>query len=306
MKGRIPLNALRAFDTVARLNSLTAAAEELSVTPSAISRQLSNLEEEIGTVLLKREGRRLQLTAAGRRLQSGLLDAFIQIANAVDRLRQTSNGNTLRLSVAPIFASTWLVPRLERFSSLSPDVEVAVVDQSEQTGGPDQAKGSPHYDIVIGWGRYEDDATVVAEKLTGGEEVFPVCHPNLCRSGSLAGATFLHLEHVGNPWSWPSWPTFLEAVGLDSTGASEGLHLTVGLVLDAARKSKGVILLCTTLAHDDIEAELLVRPIAESMPVEDAYWLLTARTERHRPEVVAFRNWLVEELAACFGPLRDR
>ena len=293
---RLPsLNALRAFDAVARLRSVSAAAAELSVTPSAVSRQISNLEEDIGIALLKRDGRRVNLTADGRRLESGLTDAFSQIVNAVDRLSQTSPANRLRIGVASIVASAWLVSRLDRFSSLTPDIDVIIIDQAEKTGTSALA------DMVIDWGQFEDDAAMVVEKLTDGEEVFPVCHRDLCRNDSLAGAPLLHLEAIGNAWSWPDWPGFLEAVGLDSTDAAEGTHLAAGLVLDAARQGKGVMLSNTTIAHDDLAAGRLVRPIEESMATADAYWLLIARTERHRPEVVSFRNWLVEELAACFG-----
>ena len=294
------LNALRAFDAVARLRSVSAAAAELSVTPSAVSRQVSNLEEDIGIALLRRDGRRVRLTEDGRRLESGLADAFSQIAGAVERLRQTSPGNRLRIRVPAMFASAWLVPRLDRFGSLTPDVDVIVIDQAERIGASAQA------DMVIDWGRFENDATMAVEKLTEAEEVFPVCHRDLGRNGSLAGVPLLHMEAIGNAWNWPDWSGFLAAVGLDVGDADEGPHLAAGLVLDAARQGKGVTLVNTTIAHDDLTAGRLVRPIAESMAMEDAYWLLIARTESHRPEVAAFRNWLVDELAACFGRSRGR
>ena len=298
---RLPsLKALRAFEAVARLRSVSAAAAELSVTPSAVSRQISNLEEDIGVALMKRDGRRMLPTEDGRRLESGLTDAFSQISNAVERLRQTSPGNRLRLRVPAMFASAWLISRLDRFDSLTPEVDLIIIDQAEQVGA------SVHADMVIDWGRFEDDATTIVERLTEAEEVFPICHRDLCRNGSLAGAPLLHLETIGNPWSWPDWPDFLEAVGLDGTGADEGPHLAAGLVLNAAIQGKGVMLTSTTLAHDHLAAGSLVRPIHESMATDDSYWLLTARTERHRPEVAAFRNWLVDELAACFGRRRGR
>ena len=292
------LKALRAFDAVARLRSVSAAAAELAVTPSAVSRQISNLEEDIGIALVKRDGRRMLLTEDGRRLESGLAEAFTQIVGAVDRLRQSSPANRLRIRVPSMLASAWLVSRLDRFDSLTPDVDVIIIDQAEQIGA------SVHADMVIDWGRFEDDAGTVVERLTESEEVFPMCSPDLCPDGSLAGAPLLHLETVGNPWSWPDWPEFLEAVGLDSSGADEGPHLAAGLVIDAAIQGKGVMLTNNTMAHDHLAAGRLVRPIGESMATDDSYWLLTARTERHRPEVVAFRNWLVDELAACFGRRR--
>ena len=289
------LNALRAFDAVARLQSVSAAAAELSVTPSAISRQISNLEEDIGIALLTREGRGLRLTADGRRLESGLADAFAQIASAVERLRQPSRGDRLRMLVPPMFASAWLLPRLDRFRALRPGTDVILIDKEEQSEIASAA------DLVIAWGRFEDDATRIAERLTKQEELFPVCRQHICPGGSLTGATLLHREAVGNAWRWMEWTTFLEAVGLNGAGVVEGPRLAAGLLLDVTRRGKGVMLANTTVAHDDLAAGRLVRPIAESMATEDSYWLLVSRTERNRPEVVAFRRWLVDELAACFS-----
>ena len=289
------LNALRAFDAVARLQSVSAAAAELSVTPSAVSRQLSNLEEDIGIALLAREGRGLRLTADGRRLESGLVDAFAQIVSAVERLRQPSHGERLRMLVPPMFASAWLLPRLDRFSALWPGTDVILIDKDEQTEMVSAA------DLVIAWGRFEDDATRIAEKLTDQEEMFPVCRQHVCPGGSLAGATLLHREAVGRAWRWTEWTTFLAAAGLDGFGIVEGPRLAAGLLLDATRQGKGVMLANTTVAHEDIAAGRLVRPIAESMATDDSYWLLASRTEHNRPEIAAFRRWLTEEIAACFG-----
>ena len=289
------LNALRAFDAVARLRSVSAAAAELSVTPSAVSRQISNLEEDIGVALLTREGRGLCLTADGRRLQSGLADAFAQIASAVARLRQPPRGDRLRILVPPMFASAWLIPRLDRFRVVRPGTDVILIDKDEQSEIASVA------DLVIAWGQFEDDATRVAERLTEGEEMFPICRQHLCTSGSLAGATLLNREAVGKAWNWPEWSTFLAAVGRDGNGIVEGPRLGAGLLLDATRQGKGVMLANTTVAHDDIATGRLIRPIAESMATDDSYWLLTSRTERNRPEVVALRSWLAEELAACFA-----
>ena len=289
------LNALRAFDSVARLRSVTAAAAELSVTPSAVSRQISNLEEEIGIALLKREGRGVCLTADGRRLESGLADAFTQITSAVERLRQPSRGDRLRIIIPPMFASAWLLPRLDRFRASKPETDVILIDKDEQTEVASAA------DLVIAWGRFEDNAETIAEQLTKQEEMFPICRQHVCPGGSLTGATLLDREAVGNAWSWTEWTAFLAAVGRDDSGVVEGPRLAAGLLLDVTRQGKGVRLANTTVAHDDIAAGRLVRPIVESMATDDSYWLLTSRTKRNRPEIAAFRGWLLDELAACFG-----
>ena len=127
--GRLPsLKALRAFDAVARLSSVTAAADELCVTPSAVSRQISSLEDDIGAALLRPDGRGCCLTTDGRLLERGLEGVFTRIAEAVDRIRRPACGTKLRVSAGAMFATTWLIPRLDRFNRVAPDTEIILID----------------------------------------------------------------------------------------------------------------------------------------------------------------------------------
>ncbi len=293
------LNALRAFDAVARLSSVAAAATELVVTPSAVSRQISNLEEALGVPLLTRSGRHVRLTVDGHRLANGLEDAFAQIASAVDRLRQTSHYDKLRILVPPMFASSWLIPRLDNFSAGHPGIDVILIDKAERV------RVAKNADMVIGWGRYEDDAMTVAERLTDSEKIFPVCRREVCQDDNLAGATLLHRENIENAWKWPDWSTFLKVIGLDAADTVDGPHLAAGLLLDAVRQGKGVLLISTTVAHDELASGRLVRPIVQSMSVDDSFWLLIPRTELNRPEVVAFRIWIKGEIASKRGKSWD-
>ena len=295
MKHLPSLNALRAFDAVARLQSVADAAAELAVTPSAVSRQIGNLEDDIGVALLTREGRGIRLTGDGRRLESGLAHAFEQIANAVESVRTPARGNRLRILVPPLFASAWLIPRLDRFNARYPETDVILISRDEELRDPSEA------DFLIAWGRFEDSATIVAEKLTGPEEVFPVCRKGVCERGDLEGIPLIDREAAsGRGWTWPDWSAFLEAVGVTYRSAVPRSRVSPSLLLDTVREGQGVMLANTTIAHDDIAAGRLVRPIAESMAIEESYWLLTSRPDRERPEFKAFRDWLVEEAAACF------
>ena len=287
------LNALRAFHAVARLQSVSEAARELAVTPGAVSRQIKNLEEDVGVHLFTRKGSGMHLTEDGRALENGLSDAFMQIAEAVERLRQPVRGERLRVAVPPVFASAWLIPRLVRFNALRPGTEIIIIDRIETT------VVSSGCELVIGWGFFEDDATATAERLTGSEEVFPVCAPQACTGDGLAGATLLHYEPVATGLNWPDWSTYLQAVGLDETGTRDGPRFTPGLLIDAVRRGKGVMLTNTTVSHDDLASGRLIRPVAESIPIDASYWLLTAVHSRNRPEVLAFRGWLKEELDVC-------
>ena len=292
------LNALRAFHAVARLGSVSDAARELAVTPSAVSRQLKNLEEDVGVTLFTRNGSGTQLTEDGSALESGLSDAFMQIAEAVEQLRRPVRGARLRVAVPPVFASAWLIPRLMRFYTLRPDTEVILTD------GFDTTVLSSGSELVIGWGSFKDDATATAERLTEYEEVFPVCAPQTCVGDGLAGATLLHYESVASGLNWPDWSTYLQAVGLDDTDTRDGPRFTPGLLIDAARRGKGVMLSNTSASHDDLANGRLMRPVAESMPIDASYWLLTAAHARNRPEVLAFRGWLIKELDICFAGRR--
>ena len=289
------LNALRAFDAVARLNSVSAAAAELSVTPSAVSRQISNLEEDIGIALVTRDGRGVRLTDDGRRLEGGLGDVFAQIAAAVDRLRQPTNVHSLRIVVPPMLASRWLIPRLDRFVQQYPEANVILIDSEEEREITTRA------DCAIAWGRFEDSATMVAEQLSHSERLFPVCRPSASRTLDLKGMTLLELETTSYAANWLDWHAFTTAIGLDLSDCVIGPRLTAAPLLDAVQRGKGAMLICTSLAHDDIAEGRLVRPIDEAVPIDDTFWLLIPRNERHRPEVAAFRSWLLKEIAASFG-----
>ena len=288
------LTAMLAFVTVARAGSVAAAAAALYVTPSAVSRQTRLLEQDLGVTLLERDGRGVRLTVAGERLRQGLDPAFAQIAETVNRVRRTSDRGTVVIRVPPIFAVSWLVPRLERFNGRAPGANVVVHDIVTEQTPPDSA-------LSIEWGRL--DGAPDAEKL-GAVEFFPVCSPQLAGNGSLAGVTLLHHERLPKDWGYADWPTFLEAAGIGGIDAAAGPRFSQTLIFEAARDGLGAAISDTTLAHDDLAAGRLVRPIAASLPSDDAYWLLTPAALRDRPDVMAFRAWLLDECAACFGGRR--
>lgn len=289
------LNALRAFDAVARLNSVSAAAAELSVTPSAVSRQISNLEEDIGIALVTRDGRGVRLTDDGRRLEGGLGDVFAQIAAAVDRLRQPASVHSLRIVVPPMLASLWLIPRLDRFVQRYPEANVILIDSEEEREIATRA------DCAIAWGRFEDNATMVAERLSHSEQVVAVCRPSASCAHGLTGMTLLELETRAYAGNWLDWPAFATAAGLDLSDTVTGPRLTAAPLVDAVQRGNGVMLICNSLACDGIAEGRLVRPIDETVPIDETYWLLIPRSERHRPEVAGFRSWLLQEIAASFG-----
>ena len=294
---RLPsLNALRAFEAVARLGSISLAGSELSVTPGAISRHIKELESDLGVSMLERDGRGVRLTGDGSHLKNGLYPAFDMINRAILRMRRDPRRKRLLVMAVPLFAESWLMPRLSRFNRLAPKIDIVVADRFCEATAAD-------VDIVIEWGAFESVADVEAERLTH-EHVFPVCSPKICPNRTLAGATLVHRHSFPNRYDFPDWPAFLDAVGLESAEGlypHAGISVSGGLVMGAARCGMGVALANTTIAHDDLVAGRLVRPVPHSMETEIGYWLLIPKAVKERSEVKAFRAWLLDELAGSFG-----
>jgi len=302
MASHLPsLNALRAFEAVARLGSVGAAARELFVTPGAVSRQIRALEDDLGTPLLERDGRGVRLTAAGKRCWIGLQPAFAQIAATIEGMRLKPRGGDLVIAVEPIFAMTWLVHRLDRFRAISPEIEITL-DASAQRSDTLH----PTADVMIDYGRLGGLEGVATHKLLD-EEIFPVCSRGLAarlrRPGGFEAATLLHYDAAPRSWDWPDWQGFLAAVGRERAEPERGPRFVAGtLVMDAAREGQGLALATTSIAHDDLASGRLVRPMAESLATDCGYWLLTPATRRDRPDIAAFHTWILAEVAACFAP----
>ena len=294
----ISLNALRALDSLYRTGSVTDAADELSVTPGAVRRHLSALNEDLGVAVVERDGRSTRLTAAGDRLALRLRSAFAEIDKALALTRAPAAvRGTVRLSAAMIFAKAWLVPRIGGFGD--GEVDIVFHDDPGLTGRPGAGA-----DLAVTWGRRPGGAEYAAEKL-GEEAAFPVCAPEVGRligeSGGLAGVPLLHYADIPSNWEWPTWPVFLQRTGIDGEGAGRDIRMGRGLIMEAARAGQGLALANTTLAHDDLAAGRLVRPFSASMAIDAGYWLLTPLDRPVRPEVAAFRDWLRNEYSACFG-----
>lgn len=294
---RLPsLNALRAFEAVSRLGSVSLAGGELSVTPGAVSRHIKELENDLGVSVLERDGRGVRLTSDGKRLKNGLFPAFEMINRAVLSTRRDPRRKRLLVTVVPLFATSWLIPRLHHFGRQSPQVEIIVTDRFNEASLSET-------DVAIEWGAFDSQTGFVAERLTH-ERIFPVCVPSLCPNRTLAGATLLHRHSFPTHYDFPDWTTFLAAVGLEGRegiNSTLGISVSGGLIMDAVREGMGVALANTTIAQDDLEAGRLVRPIQESMETGLGYWLLTPKSVVDRPEVRAFRDWLLTELAGSLG-----
>jgi LysR family glycine cleavage system transcriptional activator len=293
-----PLNALRAFEAAARHLSLSRAADELSVTPAAVSHQIRTLEDHLGVALFRRDGRSLLLTDAGQACLPGIREGFERLSSAIDEIDSLGMAGVLTVSVAPSFAAKWLVPRLDRFQAKHPEIDVRVSASMQVT---DFSRDDVDLAIRYGAGRYPD---LVVEKLLE-ESVFPVCSPGLLKEKGLIDTpealrnhTLLHDDSPDNDESCPTWAMWLKAAGVE-VDASRGPRFNQSsLVIEAAVLGKGVALAKATLAAADLAEGKLVKPFPVNAPVGFAYYVVCPKAKLNLPKVALFRDWVRAEAAA--------
>jgi LysR family glycine cleavage system transcriptional activator len=299
-----PLNALRAFEAAARHLNFSRAADELSVTPGAVSQQIQNLEDYVGAPLFRRTPKGLLLTDAAQTALPALREAFDGLAEAASLLTAAVDGRRLTLTAAPSFAAKWLVPRLGRFEAAYPQVDVwlsAGLDLVDLTAG--------EVDIALryGAGRYPG---MEVRRLIG-ETVIPVLSPELHAANPLDGPEDLArhlLLHDGSPDpddSCPDWTMWLAARGVRDVDGARGPRFNQSsLVIEAAVNGRGVALAKRTLAQDDLDAGRLVAPLQIATAVDFAYYLVHPKAKGRLPQVKAFINWITAEAEAHEAALR--
>lgn len=295
-----PLNALRTFEAAARHLNFSRAAEELHVTPSAVSHQVKDLEARIGSPLFIRSNRTLALTEAGDVLLSGTHAAFGALSRAMDDVRALAHAPLLTVSVPPSVAMKWLVPRLDTFRSEHPEIDVRI---STDTELPDMVSGDVDIAVHYGEGSYPG---LVAELLAP-NSVAPMCSPKLLSGDNplrsphdLNRFTLLHDnggDEFGNPaYDWGAW---LDAHGVEEVDATLGLQFNTSAdVLNAAVAGAGVAIGKTALAIDDLKSGRLICLFDSVAPEKAAYYVVYAEQAAKRPKIVAFRDWLFREFAA--------
>ncbi|MCG6114544.1 MAG: LysR substrate-binding domain-containing protein [Mesorhizobium sp.] len=286
---RIHLNGLRAVEAVGRLGSLQKAADELGVSVGAVSQQIIKAERQLGRALFDRAPRGLVPTAAGRAILPRLHAGFGELDAALALLRG-GDQSVLVISVAPVFASKWLVPRLARFSRLHPEIRVRL-DASIKLVSPDASD----IDIAVrvGAGNWPG----VAASFLMPQEVFPVCTPEL--AARLAEPRdLLSLPILRDVNSTLGWNIWLDQFGISEAELPEGHGFTdASLCLEAAMTGQGVMLAWQTLAHDALVSGRLVAPFPERAATGLGYWLVTSATRPKPRKVRAFERWIAEEVA---------
>lgn len=297
-----PLNALRAFEAAARHLSFTKAAEELHVTPAAISHQIKALEDYCGAPLFRRLTRALLLTDQGQAALPVLREGFDMLAAASQQMARPINDHVLTVSAAPSIAAKWLVTRLERFRLKQPDIDVRL-DTTDRLTDFDR----DGVDLVIRYGGGIYPGLHVEPLFR--TAVFPVCSPELLKGSpplkepsDLARHTLLHVDWTSQDVTWPVWRMWLLAAGVEGVNAERGPRFNdAGLILQTAIAGQGVALAADVLAADDLAAGRLVRPFELSVPVDFGYHIVFPEEKAEIPKIAAFAAWLHEEAALMGG-----
>jgi LysR family glycine cleavage system transcriptional activator len=291
------LNALKVFWAAARHGSFVKAANELHVTASAVSLQIRQLEDELGLKLFERTPKGLALTAAGSRVLPDVNAAFEKLRATFSTLNDAEEGAVLTVSAAPSFAAKWLLPRLNRFLSANPDIEVSIKATVELA---DFERGEADLGIRYGRGGYPDLET----ELLMREMVFPVCSPELLNGQKkkataefLNTVTLLHDDSADQNEALPGWKMWLRAASVDDVDWRKGprFNQTV-LAIEAAAAGLGVALAPAALVDGDLANGRLVRLASAELSEPFAYYLVYPATKADRASVKAFRAWLKDEL----------
>jgi LysR family glycine cleavage system transcriptional activator/LysR family transcriptional regulator of beta-lactamase len=278
------LTGLRAFEAAARHASFTAAAAELHVTQTAVSRSVKTLESQLNCRLFERHANSLALTDAGRILLPDLTAAFDLLASAAERAAAARTRPVLTVGVGPTFAMRWLIPRLARFQKQHPGIEVHTT-----TGGV-RASLRREWTCSMSLGR--DEAPGVASVPLFSPDIFPVCSPRLARRlrspADLYKATLLDVVH--SPEDWVSW---LARAKLD--GARIGRRLVFdyyAFALQAALDGAGVAIGLNPYVVDDLAAGRLVAPFRLRVAKAQGWHLAYREEARDDPALAAFVAWV--------------
>ena len=283
-----PLSALRAFEAAARHESAKRAAEELSVTATAISHQIRSLEESLGVALFVRKPRKLELTASGRELKEVLEGAFDSISAAVERLRSAPQRHAVTLTTTPVIASRWLLSWVCMLRETHPTIDLRI-HASHDTVALDGVTA----DIAI---RYGDGRWpgMVAEKLLDNTFI-PACSPLLGLSdvNDLPNHPLIHFHSPSagtGPVDWAGWQKLAKVPGLDVSAGlvfSDETH-----AVSAAVGAQGVALMSRELIEDELAAGRLVQPFGPEIKVK-AFYLVYPESRKSEPVIQAVRDWVM-------------
>lgn len=294
-----PISAghLRAFEAVARHLNFRAAAEEMALTQSAVSRQIQSLEEEVGVSLFLRHTRAVELTSAGAQLLMAVSQSLPRIDNAVRTIRQSAGRRSVAITTFASFASMWLIPRLEQFQREHPDIDIRI-DASDASVDLEIAD----VDLAL---RYGPMASMPPQAIRlFGEQLTPVASGWLLKERPLAKPTDLaqfalieagdaHQTHL----EWLTWRRWFDEHGLSKLQPKRWLYFNYAYqMVQAALTGQGVVLARLPLVAESLANGDLIEPLTKMrMDSPMAYWLIIGPRSAQRPEIRAFCDWLMTQ-----------
>jgi LysR family transcriptional regulator, glycine cleavage system transcriptional activator len=293
------LKAIHAFEAVARHASYVAAAKELHVTPAAVGQQIRALESWLGIPLFRRLDSgtsRLVLTEEARAAAEDFREGFDRLDAGLRRLRERRTRAVINVTASQAFVAKWLLPRLDRFTTVHPDCDVRL-DVTDRL--VDVAHGDADIALRCGLGNWPG---VVSTQLMG-EEIFPVASPTLVgarrrlvtRPQDFAKHTLIHDATVPNDKAFPGWRAWLKWAGVSHRDIDGGLRINASAaVIQAAINGQGIALARAALVKDDLAAKRLVRLCPTlRWPIPWAYFVVHRKGALERPQVRAFFDWLI-------------
>jgi len=307
--GPLPFNALHVFVVAARVGSFSKAAEELHVTPAAVSQQIRQLEDLLGVQLFHRLHRGLTLTDAGRSGLEKMQQGFQSVNDAVQQIKGGGEQLALNIWTSPSFASKWLMPRMHKFREKHPDIDLRISGSASLI---DSDKTSPslsaetlkanNIDVAIrfGAGNYPgcvverfmevDAITLCSPKLLESKDI-----PRLKEPKDIINHTLLHDD---SPYEGrPKWSSWFESAGLGEVKCKHNLYFnSVQLALTAAIEGQGVVLTLEQLAQSDVDKGNLVRLFDLEMEVEQGYHFVSLDMAQNDQRVAVFKDWLFQEV----------
>lgn len=298
------LSAMKVFEVVGQTRSFTRAAQMLNLTQSAVSRQVRNLEKQLGENLLIRHHHDLELTPAGTELLATLQLAFHNVELTVRSIMEKNNRNRLRINAPPTFAKRWLMPRLSRLREALPEIEISI-----STDLRDTLAERSLLDCAIRFG--DGEWPMLQSRILMTERHIAVCAPALLdkvkQNGhvDLSSFTFLHVLAAADQ-RYLTWQHWLDAAGLGDTDVRGGMEFDLlDMVIEAACNGLGIAVVDRFMIGRQLDSGELVPVLDVEVEGHESYWLVTRTDQPEAGNVQHFRAWLLKEFALDQGQRPD-
>ena len=289
-----PLDYLLAFHVTGKTGSFTSASKELNISESSISRKVKLLEQHYGIQLFNRGHRSITITSEGFELLSSVSEALDILKEASSRLVEKETSSSITLATTNSVASLWLMPRLNNFQAINPDLNIAIVSSDD-----DEECMAASNDLVILRGN--GDWYNFQSELLFGETIFPVCSPNFLASNpDVTSKKYIQnmdlIDVASSHFEWMNWTTWLKNQGMNSPQSNrQTIVNTYPLAIQAAVDGLGVALGWQHLVDRYLETGSLLCPLGDKhVKTSDGYYLLVPKNAKSSKERDIVRNWLLQ------------